>query len=138
MLFAVVSVETFVVRPALYGAMVERPLAWLAVAVVVAGGWALFTGLRGTAESRAFAGSCAVIAGLLAGVAVSVFPVMLHSTLAPEHSMTAYNGAAPAHGLAMALIWWPVALLLALTYLTVVLREYRGKVRPSDDTQRYS
>ena len=36
-----------------------------------------FTGLRGTAEGRAFAGSCAVIAGLLAGAAASVFPVML-------------------------------------------------------------
>jgi cytochrome d ubiquinol oxidase subunit II len=137
-LFAVISLETWVVRPALYGAMVERPLAWLAVAVVVAGALALFTGLRGTAEDRAFAGSCAVIAGLLGAAAVSVFPVMLHSTLAPEHSMTAYNGAAPAHGLAMALIWWPVALLLALTYLIVIMREHRGKVRPTDDPQGYS
>jgi cytochrome d ubiquinol oxidase subunit II len=137
-LFAVISLETWVVRPALYGAMVERPLAWLAVAVVVAGALALFTGLRGTAEDRAFAGSCAVIAGLLAAAAVSVFPVMLHSTLAPEHSMTAYNGAAPAHGLAMALIWWPVALLLAFTYLIVIMREHRGKVRPTDDPQGYS
>ncbi len=136
-LFAVVSLETWVVRPALYGAMVERPLAWLAVAVVVAGAWALFTGLRGTAESRAFAGSCAVIAGLLAGAAVSVFPVMLHSTLATEHSMTAYTGAAPARGLAMALLWWPVALVLALGYLAVIMRNYRGKVRPAEDTQGF-
>ena len=137
-LLAVVSLETWVVRPALYEAMVERPLAWLAIAAIVAGAWALVTGLRGTAERRAFAGSCAVIVGLLAGAAVSVFPVMLHSTLAPEHSMTAYNGAAPAHGLAMALIWWPVAFLLAFTYLIVILREYRGKVRPTEDTQGYS
>ena len=137
-LLAVVSLETWVVRPALYEAMVARPLAWLAIAVIVAGAWALVTGLRGTAERRAFAGSCAVIVGLLAGAAVSVFPVMLHSTLAPEHSMTAYNGAAPAHGLALALIWWPVAFLLAFTYLIVVMREYRGKVRPTEDTQGYS
>ena len=129
--------ETWIVRPALYGAMVERPVAWLAMAVVVAGAWALFTGLRGTGERRAFVGSCAVIAGLLAGAAAAVFPVMLHSTLAPEHSMTAYNGAAPAHGLAMALIWWPVAFVLALTYFTVVMRNYRGKVRPAEDTQGF-
>jgi len=137
-LLAVVSLETWVVRPALYEAMVERPLAWPAIAMVLAGAWALFTGLRGTSERRAFAGSCAVIVGLLAGAAVSVFPVMLHSTFAPEYSMTAYNGAAPAHGLAMALIWWPVAFLLAFTYLIVILREYRGKVRPAEDTQGYS
>ena len=111
---------------------------WLAVAVVVTGAWALFTGLRGTAESRAFAGSSAVITGLLAGAAVSVFPVMLHSTIAPEHSMTAYNGAAPAHGLALALIWWPVALVLAFTYFTVIMRNYGGKVRPTEDLQGLS
>ncbi len=110
-LLAVVSLETWVVRPALYEAMVQRPLSWLAIAVV---------------------------AGLLAGAAVSVFPVMLHSTLASEHSMTAYNGAAPAHGLAIALIWWPVAFVLAFTYFIVIMREYRGKVRPTEDTQGYS
>jgi hypothetical protein len=63
-----------------------------------------------------------------------VFPVMLHSSLAPEHSMTAYDGAAAAHGLALALIWWPVALVLAATYFTVIMRNYRGKVRPAEDT----
>ena len=43
-----------------------------------------------------------MIVGLLAAAAISVFPVILHSTLAPEYSITAYDGAAPAHGLA-----WP-------------------------------
>jgi cytochrome d ubiquinol oxidase subunit II len=115
-----------------------RPLAWIAIAVVLAGAWALVTGLRGTAERRAMVGSCAVIVGLLAGAAVSLFPVMLHSTFGPEHSMTAHNGAAPAHGLTLALIWWPPAFLLAFGYLIVILREYRGKVRPTEDTQGYS
>ena len=134
-LFAIISLETWVVRPALYDAMLARPFAWLAVAVVVAGAWALVTGLRGTAESRAFAGSCAVLAGLLAGAAVSVFPVMLHSTLAAEHSMTAYNGAGPVSGLAVALLWWPVALVLALAYFTIIMRNQSGKVRPVEGAQ---
>ncbi len=136
-LFVAISLETAVVRPALYAAMIERPLAWLSVAVVVVGVWALVTGLRGTGESLAFAGSCAVITGLLAGAAASVFPVMLLSTLAPQHSMTAYNGAGPAHGLVMALFWWPVALVLALIYFTVIMRNYSGKVRPAEDTQGF-
>ena len=89
---------------------------------------ALFTGLRGTAEWRALVGSCAVIASLLAGAAIGVFPVMLQSTLAPEHSLIAYGNAAPAHGLALGLIWWPVALALALTYFAVVTRNSPGKV----------
>jgi hypothetical protein len=65
--------------------------------------------------------------GLLAGAAVGVFPVMLQSTLAPEHHRR--HGAGPAHGLAVALIWWPVALVLALAYLTVVMRNQRKVAR---------
>ena len=132
-LLPVVSLETWIVRPALYVTMLGRPAAWPVGAALMAGAWALYTGLRGTAEGRAFAGSCAVIASLLAGAAVGVFPVMLQSTLAPEHSLTAYGGAGPAHGLAVALIWWPVALVLALAYLTVVMRNQRGKVAPAED-----
>lgn len=136
-LFLVISVETWIVRPGLYVAILGRPAAWLAISVALAGAWALATGLRGTAEGRAFAGSCAVIVGLLAGAAAGVFPVMLHSTLAPEHSITAYSGAAARHGLALALMWWPVALVLAVTYFTVIMRNYRGKVRPAEDTQGF-
>ena len=136
-LFAIVSLETQVVRPELYRAMAQRPIGWLAVAVVVAGVWAVWTGLRGTDERRAFAGSCAVIAGLLAGAAASVFPVILHSTLAPEYSLTAYGGAVAGRGLLLALVWWPIALVLALTYLVVILRSYGGKVRPAEDTQGF-
>lgn len=136
-LFLVISVETWIVRPELYAAMLGRPAAWLAIAVALAGAWALVTGLRGTAEGRTFGGSCAVIVGLLAGAAAGVFPVMLHSTLAPEHSITAYSGAAARHGLALALMWWPVALVLAVTYFTMIMRNYRGKVRPAEDTQGF-
>ena len=54
-LFPIVSFETTVVRPELYFAMLQRPVAWVAVAVVAAGVWALVTGLRGRREDRAFA-----------------------------------------------------------------------------------
>jgi cytochrome d ubiquinol oxidase subunit II len=126
-LLVVVSIETQVVRPELYRAMTVRPLAWLAVAVMAAGAWAIWSGLRTRAERRTFAGSCAVIAGLLAGAAASVFPIMLHSTLAPEHSLTAYEGATARRGLAIALVWWPLAFVLAIAYVATVRREYRGK-----------
>jgi cytochrome d ubiquinol oxidase subunit II len=129
-LFVVVSVETSVVRPELFQALLQRPLAWMSVIVIGAAVWALWTGLRGQAESRAFAGSCGVIAGLLAGAGASLFPVVLHSTLSPEHSMTAYTGATAERGLRIALFWWPVAVALALTYFFVIMRIYSGKVRP--------
>jgi len=131
-LFPVISFETWIVRPELYRAMAVRPIAWIPVAAIAAGAWALWTGLRGRSEERAFAGSCAIVAGLLGGMAAGVFPVMLASTLDARYSLTAYNGAATTRGLKIALVWWPLAFALAITYVVVILRCYHGKVRPSD------
>ena len=136
-LFLLVSIETWVVRPELFQSMFQRPFAWLALLVIGVSVWALFTGLRGSAEGRAFAGSCGLIAGMLAGAAASLFPVVLHSTLNPEHSMTAYTGATAERGLRIALFWWPVAVALALTYGFTIMRIYAGKVSPEHDTQGY-
>jgi cytochrome bd ubiquinol oxidase subunit II len=133
-LFLVVTVETQIVRPDLAGAMVQRPFAWLSAAAILGGGLAILTGLRRRRELRAFAGSCAVIAGLLIGAAAGVFPVMLHSTLSPEHSLTIYDGVTGERGLGLALMWWPLAFVLALTYGVAVMRNYRGKVQPAEET----
>ena len=133
-LFVVVSLETQIVRPDLYRAMILRPFAWISWALIAAGALAIWTGFRGRAERRAFAGSCAVITGLLLGAAASVFPVMLHSTLAPEHSLTIYDGATARSGLAIALLWWPLAFVLALAYFVAILRNNGGKARPAEDT----
>jgi cytochrome bd ubiquinol oxidase subunit II len=133
-LFVIITLQTQVVRPDLYEAMVRRPFAWVSLAAIAAGALAIWTGLRGRAERRAFAGSCAVIAGLLLGAAASVFPVMLHSTLAPEHSLTIYDGVTGERGLVIALIWWPIAFVLAFTYFAAVMRTYSGKVQPAEDT----
>jgi cytochrome d ubiquinol oxidase subunit II len=133
-LFVIISLQTQVVRPDLYEAMIRRPLAWVSLAVIAAGVLAIWTGLRGPAERRAFAGSCAVIAGLLLGAAVSVFPVMLHSTLSRDRSLTIYDGVTAERSLVIALMWWPIAFVLALTYFAAIMRNHAGKVQPANDT----
>jgi cytochrome d ubiquinol oxidase subunit II len=125
LLFLVVSFETTIVRPELYRAMMQRPLAWLAVVLALGGAWAIAVGLRRQQAMRTFVGSCGLIAGLLGGLAASVFPVLLHSTIAPEHSMTAYDGATATRGLTIALVWWPLAFALAVVYFVVMQRQYR-------------
>jgi len=136
-LFPIVSLETWVVRPDLYRAMAARPMGWLSAAAILAGAWALWTGLRGREEGRAFGGSCAIVAGLVGGMAAGVFPVMLHSTLDARYSVTAYQGAVAEGGLWIALVWWPLAAALAATYFVVIMRNYRGKVRRAQDTQGF-
>jgi cytochrome d ubiquinol oxidase subunit II len=71
-----------------------------------------------------------VIAG-----ASGIFPTILRSTISPEYSLSAYQTAADGHGLAIALVWWPIALLFALGYFWFTYRNYSGKVKPTEDTQ---
>ncbi|HEY0256472.1 MAG TPA: cytochrome d ubiquinol oxidase subunit II [Candidatus Methylacidiphilales bacterium] len=128
-LFVVISIETWVVRPALLPQMAGNPVAWLGIAVVLVGIALLFTGLRQGLESRAFAGSCLLIASVMATGAATIFPVFLYSTLGPENSLTAYQAATSPTGLKLALIWGPFALALSGVYTWFIVRYYSGKVK---------
>ncbi len=98
------------------------------------GGLAALVGQWRQRERIAFTGSCVLIASLMAASAVGVFPVILRSTGSPGNSVTAYSGAADAHGLRVALLWWPFALVLAAGYFLLISRYYRGKVRVEPET----
>jgi cytochrome d ubiquinol oxidase subunit II len=137
-LFVLVSVETWVVRPALVSQMAENPVAWMGVIVLLAGAAALFSGLRGHLEARAFLGSNLTISGLLITGAATIFPVILYSTLDPANSLTVANASASISSLELAMIWWPFALILTFTYLWFITRHYSGKVKLAQDTQGYS
>lgn len=135
LLLIIVTIETWQVRPELFAGMKHQPIAWLGLILVAGGLLAVFTGLSGQREARAVLGSCAFIIGLMIAGAAAVFPVMLHSTLAPEHSLSAYQNAAGTHGLALALVWWPVALIFSVGYSLFIYKYYVGKVKPLEDTQ---
>jgi cytochrome d ubiquinol oxidase subunit II len=138
LLLVVVSLETFVVRPEFWQGMSARPSAWAGVAVVGGGLVSIFSGLRSGAGRRMFLGGCALIAGLLGTAAASLFPVMLHSTLAPEYSITAWNGSSDAGALRAAAYWWPAAFCFALVYGIFVARYYRGRAQvPADGHHPY-
>jgi cytochrome d ubiquinol oxidase subunit II len=135
--FIGVAVETWWVRPELIVGVVHRPLVAMAVIVALAGGAAILTGFHGHRERRAFMGSWLLIVGLLGAGAAAMFPFILYSTLGAENSMTAFNSSASYDSLVVAIVWWPIALALALGYFFFILRFYRGKVRTSQDTQGY-
>jgi cytochrome d ubiquinol oxidase subunit II len=131
------SIETAVVRRDLFIGMIHRPFAWLALAGVAGGCVAAVLGQWRQREFTAFVGSCALISSLMAAGATGVFPVMLRSTVVHENSLTAYSSATDAHGLRLALIWWPIACVLAVGYFVFICRYYRGKVSVKADAQGY-
>ena len=97
----------------------------------------LISGLWTHHEVRAFLGSNGLLVGLLATGAAAIFPVMLHSTLASENSLTAYAVAANPQALRLACIWWPLGFALATTYFVFISLRYAGKVSVKRDTQGF-
>jgi cytochrome bd ubiquinol oxidase subunit II len=136
-LLAIVLIESRIVRPDLPGGAFHNPLWWLGLAVSLASAVVLVFSLRNRHELRAFFASNFLIGGMLATGSAAIFPVMLHSTLAPENSMTAYAVAAGPTSLNIAAIWWPVGFALALCYFVFISRRYAGKVRVQRDTQGF-
>lgn len=124
LLLPIASLGTNVVRPDFFAGLLHHAAAWPAVAAIVAGIALVFAGLLGGMDRLAWRGSCLCIAGLLGGAAASIYPVMLRSTVAPVYSITAQDGASGRYGLAVALIWWPIAAALGYWYYWLVARRY--------------
>src|SRR5205807_4577569 len=136
-LFAVVLIESRIVRPDLPGRAWSNPFWWIGLVVVATSTIALISGLATRREVRAFVGSNFLIVGLLATGAAAIFPVMLHSTLAPENSLTAYAVASSPTTLLRGIFWWPIGFGLAVFYFVFISRRYAGKVSVQRDTQRF-
>ena len=62
---------------------------------------------------------------------------MLHSTLAPENSLTAYAVASSPITLLRASFWWPIGFALTVFYSVFISRRYAGKVSVQPDTQGF-
>jgi cytochrome bd ubiquinol oxidase subunit II len=131
------TLATAKVNPDVYANLPESSLAWLGLAIFLAGLVTIFVGqLRGR-PGLAFLGSAAFILGLLAATAACVFPVMLKSSLDPAWSLTAHNSAVSQHGLRAGLKWWFVGFPIAVGYAIFLFRLHRGKVKAAADGEGY-
>ena len=114
------------VRPGFFDAFFHRPPAWLAIGIALAGiVLALLAPARGR-HALAFAGTSAFLGGLLAATAICAWPALLFSQPEPARSLTVQAAAAPPSSLRIALVWYPLALVLAIVYMVIVVRFHRG------------
>ena len=118
--------------PDLLWHLVQRPLAWLAMALALGGVFTLVNSRRGASDGRAFFGSCLLIAGVLASAGAALFPVFLRSTLSPAFDLDALHQPRNSIAMKVALGWWPFAFMLAVSYFVNVFRANRARVRPDD------
>ena len=119
---------TAIVRPHFYGQMLARPLSYPLVLLAAGSLLAVFVLRKRGKELGAFLASAGFLLGTLSATAVGAFPDLLVSTVAPEHTITAYSAATGAYGLRVGLTWWCLAMPLALGYFAYLYRSLRGKV----------
>jgi cytochrome d ubiquinol oxidase subunit II len=134
-LLLVILIESRFVRPDLPGRALFNPFCWIGLIVIAASAFMLLSGLASGRELRAFVGSNLLIVGLLGTGAAAIFPVMLHSTLAPENSLTAYAVASNPTTLRITAIWWPIGCALTVSYSILIARRYAGKVGIERDNE---
>jgi len=135
LLLIVVSIETWHVRPELFANMIVRPWGWLGLACVFGGLIGILVAWRRKFEGALLLSSGVFITGLMIAGSAGAFPIMLHSTLRPEFSLSAYQNAGGSYGLGIALVWWPLAFIFSIGYFIFVYRYYSSKVKPAQDTQ---
>ena len=140
LLWVPVTIATGFVNRDFGAALAGRPIVWAGGACALAG---LATALRdlapgrGERAGRAFAGSCAFLAGILAATAAGMWPVMLRATGDPAVAITAHAAATSPAGLRAALGWWVFAFPLAIGYLAILFRVHRGKAVAAADGEGY-
>ena len=132
-----VTWATVAVHPAMFAAFARRPLAWMGLALALAGAIAIAAGLRRGRDLAAFLGSSGFIAGLLIATAASLFPVMLRAVPDASLSITAYAASNDLHGLRVALGWWSLGFPLAIIYLVVLFRLHRGRAAAAREGEGY-
>lgn len=133
----VTTAATAMVQPILYPTLLSRPWTWILAIGVVASLVGVFINLRRGAELPAFLSSAVFILSLLAATAAGMYPNMLISTVSPANTLTAQNSHAGELGMRVALIWWLLALALAVGYFAYLFRSFRGKVQLDEHGRGY-
>ncbi|MGA7375129.1 MAG: cytochrome d ubiquinol oxidase subunit II [Candidatus Sulfotelmatobacter sp.] len=122
-------VATCYVRPMVLDNYKEHVVGYLVPMVVFGSLAVMIYAIRKGLDKVAFVGSALYIVGMLVGAAFALYPNVLPSSTNAAYNLTIYNTAAGRHGLTVGIIWWSIALILALGYFTFVFRMFRGKVR---------
>lgn len=125
------------VQPRLYASLLARPWTWLLAVLIPASLVTVFLALHRKWELTAFLASAGFILSLLAATAAGQFPDMLVSTRNPAYNLTITNAAAGSLSLRVGLVWWLLAIVLAIGYFVCLFRSFRGKVALEADGHGY-
>lgn len=120
------------VRPTLLDNYYALPIGWL-IPLAVAASLAAIKHFNAKGQDRnSFISSSVYLAMMLGGAVFGLFPLVLPA-LDPANSLTVYNTRAGDYGLSVALLWWPIGIIIALGYYTFLFRTFKGKVKVGEE-----
>jgi cytochrome d ubiquinol oxidase subunit II len=122
-------IATCYVQPMVLDNYKEHGVGYFVPLVVFGSLAVMIYAIRKGLDKVAFVGSALYIVGMLVGAAFALYPNVLPSSTNAAYNLTIYNTAAGQHGLTVGIIWWSIALILALGYFIFLFRMFRGKVR---------
>jgi cytochrome bd ubiquinol oxidase subunit II len=105
------------------------PIGYLVPAIVIGSLAVLYFAHSRRNERGAFLASCVYIVGMLVGAGFALYPNVLPASTGADRSLTIYNTATGAHGMAVGFVWWSIGMVLAAVYFVFVYHMFRGKVR---------
>ena len=132
-LAVIVAIETAFVRPALFAHLAHRPVLWIVPAIAIAAIVLVFVALARGRDLAGFVASAFAIAAMLGTAAGALYPALLPSTIDPRFDLDIATAANDDHGLAIGLVWWIPAIVLAIGYFTYLFRAFRGKTETGTD-----
>ena len=97
------------------------PIGYLVPVIVIGSLAYLYFAHSRRNEKGAFLASCAYIVGMLVGAAFALYPNVLPASTGAQYSLTIYNTAAGAHGLAVGFVWWTLGMIIAARILRLHL-----------------
>ena len=115
------------VRPNIVDKYFALPIGWLIPLAVIFSLAAIKYFIGKGADRNAFLASCVYLASMLGGAVYGLFPLVLPA-LDPANSLTVHNARAGDYGLSVALVWWPIGILIAIGYYVFLFKTFKGKV----------
>jgi cytochrome d ubiquinol oxidase subunit II len=123
-LFLALIGPTYAVRDEMLTNLVDHPWRLVFPLLAVSSLAAMFVFQRRASLGRAFAASCAFIAGLLTTMAAGLYPNLLPARDGHPNSLTVHNAVAGGRTLDAAIVWWPLAMLLTAVYFFYAYRHF--------------
>ena len=128
LLYIVATIATVFVSPFLFERILQNPLVWVFLVLLLASALAIPLAIRAGRYLLAFLGSSCTIALAIGLSALSLFPRLVPSITDPAYSLTAYNASSSGTTLETMLIIALIGMPLVIGYTIFIYRKFRGKV----------